>query len=68
MEDAVRVYRGATTTMHHRSREEINALLSGLEVARPGVVWLSQWRPDPDTGLDDAPGRSLCYAAVARKP
>jgi hypothetical protein len=68
MHDAVQVYRKATTTMHNRGYKEINALLRGLDLVQPGLVWLPQWRPDPDTGLRDDPGKSLCYAAVARKP
>ncbi|WP_345472690.1 SAM-dependent methyltransferase [Actinoallomurus oryzae] len=68
MQDAVQVYRNATTTMHNRSRQEISTLLTGLELADPGLVWLPQWRPDADTGLHDNPQKSLCYAAVARKP
>jgi hypothetical protein len=67
MDDAVQAYRKATTTVHNRSHEEISALLSGLELADPGLVWLPQWRPDTNTGLHDDPGKSLAYAAVARK-
>jgi hypothetical protein len=66
--DAVQVYRRATSTMHDRDHDEIEALLTGLRLVEPGLVWLPQWRPDADTGLTDDPGRSLCYAAVARKP
>jgi hypothetical protein len=68
MDEAVQAYRKATTRVHNRSREEISALLSGLELADPGLVWLPQWRPDAETGLQDDPRRSLAYAAVARKP
>jgi hypothetical protein len=31
-----------------------------------GLVWLSQCRTGPDTGLQDEPGTSLGCAAVAR--
>jgi O-methyltransferase involved in polyketide biosynthesis len=68
MHDAAKVYRSATTTMHNRGHEELHALLSGFDLVEPGLVWLPQWRPDPDTGLRDDPAKSLCYAAVARKP
>jgi hypothetical protein len=68
MDEAVQAYRKATTTVRNRSRDEISALLSGLELADPGLVWLPQWRPDADTGLHDDPRTSLAYAAVARKP
>lgn len=46
-----------------RSREEIERLLTGLEILSPGVVTIQRWRPDrdaPSTRLD-------VQAAVARK-
>ncbi|HEY0687557.1 MAG TPA: SAM-dependent methyltransferase [Kribbella sp.] len=68
MDDAVQAYRKATSSVRNRSHEEISALLSGLQLAAPGLVWLPQWRPDARTGRHDDPGKSLAYAAVARKP
>jgi hypothetical protein len=67
VQDAVGVYRKATASAHARSHEEISAMLAGLPLTEPGLVWLPQWRPDADTPLDD-PEKSLCYAAMARKP
>jgi hypothetical protein len=67
VQDVVDVYRKATTTAHDRSHEQISAILTGLPLTEPGLVWLPQWRPDADTLLGD-PEKSLCYAAVARKP
>jgi S-adenosyl methyltransferase len=66
--DAVGVYRRATSTAHIRTREEISALFTGLHLVDPGLVWAPKWRPDAETGLQDEPGKSLCYAAIARKP
>ncbi|SMD10940.1 SAM-dependent methyltransferase [Kibdelosporangium aridum] len=52
-----------------RSREWIEELLNGLEVAEPGVVYTSQWRPDTRLQLVRAlPAHSSLLAAVARKP
>jgi hypothetical protein len=51
-----------------RTRDQVRALLAGLEPVEPGLVWAPQWRPDPGTSLVDDPGRSHIYAAVARKP
>jgi hypothetical protein len=49
-----------------RSREEFSRFFDGLEVLEPGVVSLTQWRPDPGTLYAD---RQLgFYCAVARKP
>lgn len=61
-------YAKATSRMCNRSRDEVAALFAGLELIEPGLVWLPQWRPDPDTGLKDNPGDSLCWCGVARKP
>jgi len=61
-------YAKATSQMFNRSRDEIAGLFEGLELVEPGLVWLPQWRPDPDTGLKDRPGDSLCWCGVARKP
>jgi hypothetical protein len=68
MDEAVQAYRNATTTVRNRSREEMSALLSGLQLTDPGLVWLPQWCPDTDTDPHGDPGKSLAYAAVARKP
>jgi SAM-dependent methyltransferase len=68
VDEALGVYRRSTTTLHTRRREEVGALLTGLELVDPGLVWLPQWHPDPETALQDEPERSVCYAAMARKP
>jgi hypothetical protein len=65
---AAGVYRRATTTAHLRSRDELGALLTGLHLIEPGLVWLPHWRPDPGTGLQNEPEKSLCHGAVADKP
>ncbi|MEV4563877.1 SAM-dependent methyltransferase [Nonomuraea sp. NPDC049419] len=50
-----------------RTREEVKALLEGLVLVEPGLVWVPDWRPD---GSDDAcdPGASGTYGVVARVP
>ncbi|WP_246649616.1 SAM-dependent methyltransferase [Nonomuraea coxensis] len=52
-----------------RSREEVAALLDGLVLVDPGLVWVPEWRPDGHdaAGLDD-PGASGTYGALARIP
>ena len=67
VQDAVGVYRKATAAAHARSHEQISAMLTGLSLTEPGLVWLPQWRPDADADLGH-PEKSLGYAAVARKP
>ncbi|MEV0700709.1 SAM-dependent methyltransferase [Saccharopolyspora sp. NPDC050389] len=50
-----------------RSRAELEALLTGLDLVDPGVVPIAQWRPEHGD-LDLQPSAPLGYAAVARKP
>ncbi|MFI0406802.1 SAM-dependent methyltransferase [Actinomadura sp. 3N508] len=47
-----------------RSIEQLDALFDGLEKVDPGMVSISQWRPDPA----DEPVHVDGYGAVARKP
>lgn len=68
LDDAIQAYSTASSSMHNRTRAEIEALFTGLDLVDPGVVWLAQWRPDADTGLADEPGKSLCWCGVARTP
>jgi hypothetical protein len=59
---AAAVYRKATSPMVPRSRDEIAALLAGLELVEPGLVRTWQWRPDPDDQLRT----NATYGAVGR--
>jgi len=47
-----------------RSHDEVASFLDGLEVVEPGLVSVSQWRPDPGADTAVVP----VWAAVARKP
>ena len=64
---AIKVLDRAGISAHPRTRDQVRALLAGLELVEPGLVWAPEWRPDPGTGLVDDPGRSHVYAAVGRK-
>ena len=72
LDDAIQAYSGASSSMHNRTRAQVEALFTGLELVEPGVVWLPQWHPDAGAGLADGlagePGRSLCWCGTARKP
>jgi S-adenosyl methyltransferase len=72
-----RIYRGTTTNIHARSRDQVLALLGDdLELVEPGLVWGPSWRPSPGAlpgALPDAlpggdPADSNMYAVMARKP
>jgi S-adenosyl methyltransferase len=63
-----RVMRGAGITMQKRESDEFARLaFSGLELVPPGVVLVSEWRPDR-AGPAPAPHEVNCYGGVARKP
>ncbi|MFI1919201.1 SAM-dependent methyltransferase [Nocardia sp. NPDC020380] len=47
MSATLQLYQRTPTPMVLRSRAEIAALLDGFDLVDPGLVYLSQWRPDP---------------------
>jgi hypothetical protein len=63
-----RTMRGAGISAQARNADEFARLaFSGLELVPPGVVLVSEWRPEGD-GLRPAPAEVNCYGGVARKP
>jgi S-adenosyl methyltransferase len=65
--EAVRHYNeNSANTYHLRSPGQIASFFDGLELAEPGVVELTRWRPEatPFHGADEVPG--MC--GVGRKP
>jgi hypothetical protein len=48
-----------------RDRGQVARFFTGLELAEPGLVNVSQWRPDADTPTD---GPAALWVGVARKP
>ena len=63
-----RVMRAAGIPMQKRDSAEFAKLaFSGLELVPPGVVLVSEWRPD-GTRPRPAPYEVNCYGGVARKP
>jgi len=66
--DAAQVFDEATAQAHVRRRDAVLALVDGLDLVPPGLVWTPQWRPEPGAGIPSRPADSLCYALVARKP
>ncbi|MEU8802640.1 SAM-dependent methyltransferase [Spirillospora sp. NPDC048819] len=45
-ERAKEIYRRTATPVHLRTHEEIGDLFKGHELVDPGLVWLTDWRPD----------------------
>jgi SAM-dependent methyltransferase len=62
-----KVYERASAQARARTRDQVAAMVAGLDLVGPGLVWAPQWRPDPDAAPDEDPGRSHVYAVVARK-
>lgn len=52
--------------IRRRTRQEFAAFFDGLDVVEPGIVHMSQWRPDP--GDIAVAGPSPAFCAVGRKP
>jgi S-adenosyl methyltransferase len=65
VEEAYR--RRATATGKMRSRAEIARFFEGLDMVEPGLVWVPEWRPDPDDPSEfDDPRESMGFAGVGR--
>ena len=63
-----RTYRSSGVPLQPRDSDEFARLaFDGLDLVPPGVVLVSEWRPDV-TGLRPAPAEVNCYGGVARKP
>jgi S-adenosyl methyltransferase len=65
---AARVYDEATAQAYIRRRDDVLALVRGLHLVEPGLVWTPQWRPQADAEMPLRPEEFLFYALVARKP
>jgi hypothetical protein len=66
--DAVRAYREAGLPAQARDSDEFAQMaFSGLELVPPGVVLVSEWRPE-GAGPRPTPAEVSCYGGVARKP
>jgi SAM-dependent methyltransferase len=62
-----RLYREAGIQMQTRDADDFASLaFSGLDLMPPGVVLVSEWRPDTDAPRP-TPAEVSCYGGVARK-
>jgi hypothetical protein len=65
--DAERTFRAASLGAQWRDSSEFAQLaFSGLELVPPGVVLVSEWRPD-ESGPRPTPAEVNCYGGVGRK-
>ena len=60
------VYNSRVRTQARDSGDFARLAFSGLELVPPGVVLVSEWRPDSDTHRP-TPSEVSCYGGVARK-
>jgi S-adenosyl methyltransferase len=67
-ETARNVYDEATAQGHIRRRDEVLALVRGLDLIEPGMVWVPQWHREPGTEIPAHPEESYGYALIAQKP
>ncbi|HKN97377.1 MAG TPA: SAM-dependent methyltransferase [Pseudonocardiaceae bacterium] len=55
------------TAMHLRDRDQLAAMLSGMELIEPGIVPVNDWHPDTAVVDDDDAPRPAVLAVVARQ-
>ncbi|MFI5892966.1 SAM-dependent methyltransferase [Actinoplanes sp. NPDC051513] len=60
--------RTGRSDVHPRTRSEFDEFFAGLEVVSPGVVAVSEWRPDPAATEHATPVEASIFGAVGRKP
>ena len=51
-----------------RSPAQLTSFFDGLELVEPGVVSVSQWRPDPADAVGGPPAAVDAFGGVGRKP
>jgi hypothetical protein len=67
MARVVEVMSHSRDPMYPRSHAEITELFDGFDIAAPGIVATSLWRPESPTDTSEDPGRAGIYAGVGRK-
>jgi hypothetical protein len=65
-EAAGKVYKNSAQPASVRTREQIEKFFDGFDLVEPGLVWITQWRPQPDDPphFVDDPRRSGLLAGV----
>ena len=59
--------RTVTTNIHMRSQAEILRFFDGFELVDPGLVYVSQWRPDSPADVPSDPGQLWGLVGVGQK-
>ena len=65
--EAQQVYHRTANPLTVRTKEEVTAFFDGFDVLEPGVVYVSQWRPNPDDPPVAHPERHAIVGGVATR-
>jgi hypothetical protein len=65
---AKEIYRRSGIDVTTRTRAQVMAMFDEFDLVEPGLVRVTQWRPEADVEIDDSPASSANYAGVGRKP
>lgn len=68
MEEIQRVYEQSSSPGTLRSTQWIRGLFDGFELVEPGLVYMSEWRPDDPATAGDPERAWAALAGVGRKP
>jgi hypothetical protein len=60
--------RTGRSDVHPRNRASFEEFFTGLDLVDPGIVAISEWRPDPAEAEHPSPVEASMFGAVARKP
>jgi hypothetical protein len=60
--------RTGRSDVYPRDRAEFTEFFAGLELVEPGIVAVSQWRPDLDAAEHPAPADAAIFGAMGKKP
>ncbi len=66
VQSATSIYRRASAQLHVRSLPQVLQFFDGFDPVAPGVVWMTEWRPDP--GIPPAGRPRSLRGGVGRKP
>jgi SAM-dependent methyltransferase len=65
--EAQRLSSRTATEIVLRTQAGIAAFFAGFSLVEPGLVFIPQWRPDPQDPVDEHPEQVGAYAGVGRK-
>ena len=60
--------RTGRSDVHPRNRAQFTEFFAGLDLVEPGIVAVSDWRPDPGDLEHPLPVDASIFGAIARKP